>query len=121
MRKNTPLAAEVIQTLLVENRMDQAIGLSRYAGTQRAVLGLLAAYALAPAVIVFAVAGLDPVGVEEVQRLVSRHLDQCSAIHLALPYLSREREQVTDFPGSLHVSLVDVAHHQLDGKLAAKP
>ena len=53
LKENTTLSDDAIQTILIEYEMDRRIPLSRYAGTPRLILGLHAAYARNPAVIVF--------------------------------------------------------------------
>jgi ABC-type histidine transport system ATPase subunit len=120
MRKNTKLSDEAIRSALVEHRMDQPIRLSRYAGTPRALLGMLAGYALQPDVLLFSTSGLDPKGVGEIHRIVSTHLSECSAIYLAAPCHSQEREHWMDYPGSVVISVVDLAKHGAPDKMTAK-
>ncbi len=107
LKENTTLSEDVIQSILIEHEMDRRIPLSSYAGTPRLILGLHAAYARNPAVIVFSTAGLDPRGVQAAHRIVSRHLTECAAIYLAWPFSCQGQEQRTRLPGSLSLSVTD--------------
>ena len=106
MKKHTALSDDAIASFLQKHNMDRRLPLSAYAGTPRMVLGLGAAYARKPGVIVFSTAGLDPCGVRETFQLVTDHLLECSAIYLAWPFFSQGQEHHHFFPGSVSVSVI---------------
>jgi hypothetical protein len=106
MKKHTALSDYAIDAFLQAHRMNRRIGLNCCAGTPRAVLGLMAALARSPGVIVFSTAGLDPLGIRETFQIVSDHLPECSAIYLASPYYSQGQLCHNHLPGSLSVSVL---------------
>ena len=107
LRENTTLSENAIQSILDEHQMNRRVPLSCYAANPRLILGLYAAYARKPAVIVFATAGLDPRGIQTVFRIVSEHLTECAAIYLTWPFESQGQEHRSVFPGSLSVSVIE--------------
>ena len=107
MKKYTALSDDAIASFLREHRMDRRIPLNHYGGTSRAALGLMAAYARMPGVLVFSTAGLDPLGIREIFQIVSDHLPGCSAIYLAWPFFCQGQQHHHVFPGSLSVSVLN--------------
>jgi hypothetical protein len=110
LKKNTSLSDDAVRFFLVEHQIDLKIPLSRLAGTPRTLLGLQAAFARRPDVIVFSMNGLDPMGVRETFRIVAEHLWQCSAIYLAWPMTCQEQIVHDFFPGSAEVTVIDNRH-----------
>lgn len=107
LQKNTTLSDDAIGSFLHEYKMDRNIPLSHLAGNPRMLLGLKAAYAREPEVVVFSTQGLDPMGVREAFRMVNNHLPQCSAIYLAWPFFCQGQELHDFFPGSIGVTVID--------------
>ena len=109
MKGHTTLSDDAISTYLHKHRMDGRTSLNRYAGTPRMVLGLAAAIAQNPDVLVFSTGGLDPSGIREVFQVVTEHLSDCSVIYLAWPSFSLEQYRHESFPGSLIVPVTEMA------------
>jgi hypothetical protein len=107
LKKNTSLSEDAIRSFLLSHKMNRRIPVSQYAGTPRTLLGLQAAYARRPGVVVFSTSGLDPLGVRETFRVVADKLLECAAIYLAWPYVSQGQEQHNLFPGSMRITVFD--------------
>jgi hypothetical protein len=103
LKKNIAISDDAIRAFLREHAMDPSIPLSRYAGTPKLMLGLEAAFARRPGVVVFSTAGLDSLGVREAFGLVAEHLPECSALYLSWPFSRQGQEQHDFFPNSARV------------------
>ncbi len=86
LRKETNVSADSIHEILRDLRIEPQMPLSRLAGTPRMLLGLAAALAGKPDMLVFSTAGLDPCGVRQVENFVAAHLPEFIGIYLARPY-----------------------------------
>ena len=108
LKENTTLSEDAIRSFLLNHAMDRSIPLSRYTGTPKMLLGLEAAYARKPKVVVFSTAGLDPTGIDDLFRIVSERLPECAAICLAWPVICQGQEHLgASFPGSALVTIFD--------------
>ena len=107
LRTNSTLSDDAIRSFLREHGMDPPYPLSRYAGNPRTFLGLAAAYAHKPDVVVFSTSGLDPSGVRETHRIVTQHLSESSAINLAWPLWCPGHEHHDIFRDSATFVVID--------------
>jgi hypothetical protein len=71
---------------------------SHLACNPKTLLGLAAALAGSPDVIVFSTSGCDPTGIQAAFELVAAKLDRCAAIHLSYPVLVNGRVERRCFP-----------------------
>jgi hypothetical protein len=105
LQKNTRLANEQIRGILTKYGLDGNLPLNGYAGTPRALLGLEAAYAEGPDIILFSTDGLDALGRQKVFQTVMENLPKCAAIYLAWPYHYQGEERHDVLPGFSSVSV----------------
>ena len=105
LQKNTHLVNSQIREILAKHGLERNLPLNRYAGTPRALLGLEAAYANGPEIILFSTGGLDPRGRQKIFQTVTENLPKCAAIYLAWPYHCQGDERHDVLPGSSSVSV----------------
>jgi hypothetical protein len=105
MKKNTKLSDKDILEFLRQNHIEQHVPVKNQAGTPRLMLGLAAAYARFPQVILFSTAGQPPLGVQQAFDYVLRHLADCSAIYLAWPYWQGGVLRNEVLPGSVQITV----------------
>lgn len=107
MKKHTTFSDAAILSFLDKHRMTRNTPVTHYAATPRMVLGLAAALARKPEVIVFSTAGLDPLGVCAIIQMISERPSGCAAIYLAWPYFSGDCEHADLFPGFVNIAVRD--------------
>lgn len=82
LRRHAKLSIREAENLLDKVEIGPDTPLCTLAGTPRMLIGIQAAFAAKPAVLVFDTAGLDPLGVQRVLKAVQEQLGDAAAVQL---------------------------------------
>ena len=107
LKRNTSLTDDAIESILTEHNIDRRFGLSCSGGNPKLILGLYAALAQHPAVLVYETHGADPLGKVAAHQIVARHLTQCAALFVSWPWICQGREGRDEVPGAVSIPISD--------------
>ena len=105
LRKNGRLSHEQATVILDRLGIAPQLRCNRFCGTPKTLMKLEGAWANGAEVVVLSICGLDPLGRQAVFAAVTGHLQTCSTIYLAYPYLHQWQLFQDAIPGIKHLAL----------------
>jgi len=118
LQRNAPLSPKEANEICVRHGLQPEWRLCQLAGNQKALLGLEAAIAHRPDVLVFDTVGLDFNGVRGMFAAIDSFRRSGAAVYLSTCYSCQDRTERLWFPGSARVELIH-RRRQLAGAASA--